>query len=47
MGAHHLPVLEDWPVMPVASIGSALTPTDVFDRSPALDLPPSAASSCH
>jgi primary-amine oxidase len=45
MGHNHLPSLEDWPVMPVATIGFTLKPSGFFDRSPAMDLPPSAA--CH
>lgn len=45
MGHNHLPSLEDWPVMPVASIGFTLKPSGFFDVSPAMDLPPSAA--CH
>jgi len=45
MGHNHLPSLEDWPVMPVACIGFTLKPSGFFDRSPAMDLPPS--SHCH
>ncbi|MEO1063804.1 MAG: primary-amine oxidase [Actinomycetota bacterium] len=45
MGHNHLPSLEDWPVMPVASIGFTLKPTGFFDQSPAMDLPPS--DHCH
>ncbi len=45
MGHNHLPSLEDWPVMPVASIGFTLKPTGFFDASPAMDLPPS--NHCH
>ncbi|MFT7600586.1 MAG: primary-amine oxidase [Acidimicrobiales bacterium] len=41
MGHNHLPSLEDWPVMPVANIGFTLKPSGFFDRSPAMDLPPS------
>lgn len=44
MGHNHLPSLEDWPVMPVASIGFTLKPTGFFDRSPAMDIP--ASKSC-
>ena len=39
-GHHHLPRPEDWPVMPVASLGFALRPVGFFDRNPALDVPP-------
>ncbi|MFK8081930.1 MAG: primary-amine oxidase [Granulosicoccus sp.] len=44
MGHNHLPSLEDWPVMPVASIGFTLKPSGFFDRSPAMDIP--ASSTC-
>src|SRR5262249_23614289 len=49
-GAHHVARPEDWPVMPVVSLGFMLKPDGFFDRSPALDVPPSAAShgqACH
>jgi primary-amine oxidase len=36
----HVPRPEDWPVMPVASIGFALRPDGFFARNPALDVPP-------
>jgi primary-amine oxidase len=36
----HVPRPEDWPVMPVSSIGFNLKPDGFFDRNPALDLPP-------
>ena len=42
MNYHHVPRLEDWPVMPVARIGFALKPLGFFDRNPALDVPPPA-----
>lgn len=38
-GAHHVPRPEDWPVMPVASVGFHLKPVGFFDGNPALDLP--------
>jgi primary-amine oxidase len=38
-GAHHVVRPEDWPVMPVASIGFMLKPVGFFDRNPALDVP--------
>jgi primary-amine oxidase len=47
MGAHHVPRLEDWPVMPVTRMGFMLKPVGFFDRNPALDVPPSAAKHCH
>jgi primary-amine oxidase len=39
-GQTHVPRLEDWPVMPVSSVGFMLRPDGFFDRNPALDLPP-------
>ncbi|MSR58057.1 MAG: primary-amine oxidase [Planctomycetaceae bacterium] len=39
-GHNHVPRLEDWPVMPVASLGFFLKPDGFFERNPALDLPP-------
>jgi primary-amine oxidase len=38
-GQTHIPRLEDWPVMPVSSVGFMLRPDGFFDRNPALDLP--------
>ena len=40
---NHVPRLEDWPVMPVATIGFSLKPDGFFEQNPALDLPPSDA----
>jgi primary-amine oxidase len=37
----HVPRPEDWPVMPVSSIGFHLKPDGFFAQNPALDLPPS------
>jgi primary-amine oxidase len=39
-GQTHTPRLEDWPVMPVSSVGFMLRPDGFFDRNPTLDLPP-------
>lgn len=39
-GEHHAARLEDWPVMPVQTVGFALQPVGFFDRNPALDVPP-------
>jgi primary-amine oxidase len=39
-GHNHVPRPEDWPVMPVSSIGFLLRPDGFFTRNPALDLPP-------
>jgi primary-amine oxidase len=45
-GSHHVPRLEDWPVMPVVTCGFQLRPVGFFDRNPALDVPP-PAEHCH
>ena len=46
-GAHHVVRPEDWPVMPVATIGFMLKPTGFFDRNPGLDVPrPMAHGEC-
>lgn len=37
---NHVPRLEDWPVMPVASIGFQLKPDGFFPSNPAMDVPP-------
>jgi primary-amine oxidase len=42
-GGTHIPRLEDWPVMPVVSVGFMLRPDGFFDRNPALDLPAPAS----
>jgi primary-amine oxidase len=42
-GAHHVPRVEEWPVMPVDHIGFQLKPDGFFDGNPALDLPRPAA----
>ena len=51
-GAHHVVRPEDWPVMPVSTIGFMLRPTGFFDGNPALDLPATEAQggsseTCH
>jgi primary-amine oxidase len=45
-GAHHVVRPEDWPVMPVSTVGFMLKPSGFFDGNPSLDLPPSAPT-CH
>lgn len=40
-GLTHYPRVEDWPIMPVDSVGFKLRPEGFFDRSPVLDVPPS------
>ncbi|HWI70305.1 MAG TPA: primary-amine oxidase, partial [Baekduia sp.] len=53
IGTHHFPRPEQWPVMPVDTIGLVLEPDGFFDRNPALDIPAPAAhgeegsSCCH
>ena len=37
----HSPRAEDWPVMPVATIGFMLKPLNFFDENPSNDVPPS------
>ncbi|MEM6432944.1 MAG: primary-amine oxidase [Cyanobacteria bacterium P01_D01_bin.115] len=39
----HSPRAEDWPVMPVATIGFMLKPLNFFDENPANDVPPSVS----
>ncbi len=45
-GVSHVPRPEDWPIMPVESIGFQLVPVGFFDRNPSLDVPPPLAA-CH
>lgn len=40
LGTTHLPRPEEWPVMPVATLGFRLVPFGFFDRNPALDVAP-------
>jgi primary-amine oxidase len=44
-GAHHIARPEDWPVMPVSTVGFMLKASGFFDGNPALDMP--APSHCH
>ncbi|HEY7196051.1 MAG TPA: primary-amine oxidase [Gaiellaceae bacterium] len=46
-GSHHIPRVEDWPVMPVVRIGFSLVPDGFFDGNPALDVPPPPGHACH
>jgi primary-amine oxidase len=46
-GHHHVPRPEDWPVMPVATIGFTLKPVGFFALNPALDVPRSEPRDCH
>lgn len=45
-GHTHIGRPEDWPVMPVGTIGFQLKPDGFFDRSPAMDVPPASAKQC-
>lgn len=40
MGFHHVPMAEDWPVMPSKVDEIVLKPRNFFDRNPAIDLRP-------
>ena len=42
-GHHHIPRLEDWPLMPVAKLGFMLKPVNFFDTAACMDVPPSQA----
>jgi primary-amine oxidase len=44
-GIHHVPRVEEWPVMPVDVVSFWLKPSGFFDHNPALDVAPSPA--CH
>jgi primary-amine oxidase len=46
-GSHHIPRLEDWPVMPVVRCGFQLRPVGFFGKNPALDVPPPHGHACH
>lgn len=39
-GSNHVVRPEDWPVMPVETVGFTLKPAGFFDGNPALDVPP-------
>jgi primary-amine oxidase len=45
-GLHHVPRVEEWPVMPVDTVSFWLKPFGFFDRNPALDVAPSPPSAC-
>jgi primary-amine oxidase len=47
IGMHHIPRPEEWPVMPVSSVGFSLKPLGFFERNPALDVPPPMSGHCH
>ncbi|GIU57667.1 primary-amine oxidase [Arthrobacter sp. NicSoilC12] len=48
-GLTHFPRPEDWPIMPVDTVGFKLRPEGFFDRSPVLDVPANTqqSSGCH
>lgn len=39
-GIHHVPRVEDWPIMPADITSFRLVPFGFFDRNPALDAAP-------
>jgi primary-amine oxidase len=39
-GIHHVPRVEDWPIMPVDTVSFWLRPAGFFDANPALDVAP-------
>jgi primary-amine oxidase len=45
-GIHHIPRVEDWPVMPVDTVSFWFKPFGFFDRNPALDVAPSPPERC-
>lgn len=45
-GLTHFPRVEDWPIMPVDTVGFKLRPEGFFDRSPVLDVPAPRKGHC-
>jgi primary-amine oxidase len=45
-GIHHVPRVEDWPIMPADTVSFWLKPAGFFDHNPALDVAPSPAHRC-
>ncbi|MDT7696343.1 MAG: primary-amine oxidase, partial [Pseudonocardiales bacterium] len=45
-GIHHVPRVEDWPIMPADTVSFWLKPAGFFDHNPALDVAPSRPT-CH
>ncbi len=48
-GIHHVPRVEDWPMMPVDAVSFFLKPSGFFDRNPTLDVAASMTDhgACH
>jgi primary-amine oxidase len=47
LGSNHIARVEEWPIMPVCTIGFMLKPAGFFDRNPAIDLPEPHEAHCH
>lgn len=45
-GLTHFPRIEDWPIMPVDTVGFTLKPHDFFGRNPAMDVPATSSAHC-
>ncbi len=45
-GIHHVPRVEDWPIMPADTVSFWLKPAGFFDSNPALDVAPSDSAHC-
>jgi len=46
-GCNHVVRAEDWPIMPVETVGFRLQPDGFFAGSPAMDVPPSVPKHCN
>jgi primary-amine oxidase len=49
-GIHHIPRVEEWPIMPVDTISFWLKPAGFFDQNPSIDVAPSPKAeggTCH
>ena len=45
-GIHHIPRVEDWPIMPSDTVSFWLKPFGFFDRNPSLDVAPTVSEHC-
>ena len=45
-GIHHVPRVEDWPIMPSDTVSFWLKPFGFFDRNPSLDVAPTDSDHC-